>query len=80
MIHRFDEDGFLYIGGRQKEIIVTGGGENVAPVPIEDMIKVQRIYQIQVAQSQVLFTQYQIHYLKYQLGVERMWHQCQLRT
>jgi len=35
------EDGFLYIGGRQKEIIVTGGGENVAPVPIEDMIKVQ---------------------------------------
>ena len=40
-IHRFDEDGFLYIGGRQKEIIVTGGGENVAPVPIEEMIKVQ---------------------------------------
>ena len=39
--YRFDEDGFLYIGGRQKEIIVTGGGENVAPVPIEDMIKVQ---------------------------------------
>lgn len=38
---RFDEDGFLYIGGRQKEIIVTGGGENVAPVPIEEMIKVQ---------------------------------------
>ena len=40
-IHRFDEDGFLFIGGRQKEIIVTGGGENVAPVPIEDTIKVQ---------------------------------------
>merc|ERR1719402_536107 len=38
---RFDEDGFLFIGGRQKEIIVTGGGENVAPVPIEDMMKVQ---------------------------------------
>lgn len=31
----------MFIGGRQKEIIVTGGGENVAPVPIEDMIKVQ---------------------------------------
>jgi len=38
---KYDEDGFLYIGGRQKEIIVTGGGENVAPVPIEDMLKVQ---------------------------------------
>jgi len=38
---RYDEEGFLFIGGRQKEIIVTGGGENVAPVPIEDMIKVQ---------------------------------------
>jgi len=38
---RYDEDKFLFIGGRQKEIIVTGGGENVAPVPIEDMIKVQ---------------------------------------
>jgi len=38
---KFDEDGFLYIGGRQKEIIVTGGGENVAPVPIEDNIKLQ---------------------------------------
>jgi long-chain-fatty-acid--CoA ligase ACSBG len=38
---KFDSDGFLFIGGRQKEIIVTGGGENVAPVPIEDMIKVQ---------------------------------------
>jgi len=38
---RYDEDKFLYIGGRQKEIIVTGGGENVAPVPIEDMIKLQ---------------------------------------
>ena len=38
---RFDEDGFLFLGGRQKEIIVTGGGENIAPIPIEDMIKVQ---------------------------------------
>merc|ERR1719318_1791205 len=38
---RYDDDDFLFIGGRQKEIIVTGGGENVAPVPIEDMIKVQ---------------------------------------
>ena len=35
----FDKDGFLYISGRTKELIVTGGGENVAPVPIEDTIK-----------------------------------------
>ena len=40
-LYRFDEDGFLFIGGRQTEIIVTGGGENIAPIPIEDMIKVQ---------------------------------------
>jgi len=38
---RYDDEDFLFIGGRQKEIIVTGGGENVAPVPIEDMLKVQ---------------------------------------
>jgi len=37
---RFDGD-FLIVGGRQKEIIVTAGGENVAPVPIEDAIKLQ---------------------------------------
>ena len=36
---RFDKDGFLFVSGRQKEIIVTGGGENIAPVPIEDAIK-----------------------------------------
>ena len=34
-----DSDGFLYITGRIKEIIVTAGGENVPPVPIEDDIK-----------------------------------------
>eukprot|EP00164_Ancoracysta_twista_P000116 GFYU01000169.1.p1 GENE.GFYU01000169.1~~GFYU01000169.1.p1 ORF type:complete len:688 (+),score=282.21 GFYU01000169.1:209-2272(+) len=33
------EPGFLRITGRIKELLITGGGENVAPVPIEDCIK-----------------------------------------
>jgi len=38
---KFDQDGFLRVGGRSKEIIVTAGGENVAPIPIEDAIKAE---------------------------------------
>ncbi|CAD5119946.1 DgyrCDS8527 [Dimorphilus gyrociliatus] len=38
-IGRFDKNNFLYITGRSKELIITAGGENVAPVPIEDSVK-----------------------------------------
>ncbi|XP_048454796.1 long-chain-fatty-acid--CoA ligase ACSBG2-like isoform X2 [Rhincodon typus] len=38
-VGRYDEDGFLYVTGRIKELLITAGGENIAPVPIEDAVK-----------------------------------------
>lgn len=36
-----DSDGFLYITGRKKDIIVTSGGENISPIPIENKLSDQ---------------------------------------
>ena len=33
------EDGYLRITGRRKEVLVTSGGKNVAPTPLEDRVR-----------------------------------------
>ena len=38
-IGTFDEDGFLKITGRKKEILITSGGKNVSPSYIENILK-----------------------------------------
>ena len=42
-IGTLDDDGFLTITGRKKEIIVTAGGKNVAPAGLEDPIRANPI-------------------------------------
>jgi len=49
-VGHIDEDGFLFITDRIKEIIVTAGGKNVAPQPIENALKTDRF----IAQAMVI--------------------------
>ena len=39
-IGRIDDDGFVWITGRMKDIIITAGGKNVAPAEFESRLKV----------------------------------------
>ncbi|MDZ5078679.1 AMP-dependent synthetase/ligase [Nesterenkonia sp. HG001] len=45
-----DADGFLSITGRKKELLVTAGGKNVHPAPLEETVRAHRL----VAQAVVV--------------------------
>ncbi|TKB23237.1 long-chain fatty acid--CoA ligase [Desulfopila sp. IMCC35006] len=41
-IATIDEEGFVYIVDRKKELIITAGGKNIAPQPIENELKLDK--------------------------------------
>jgi long-chain acyl-CoA synthetase len=42
-IGEIDEDGFVFITGRKKELLVTSGGKNVAPTVLEDRLRASEL-------------------------------------
>lgn len=36
---KIDDEGFVYITGRKKDLIITAGGKNVTPSPLESIVK-----------------------------------------
>ncbi|MEE4252611.1 MAG: AMP-binding protein, partial [Desulfuromusa sp.] len=41
-IARIDDEGYVFIVDRKKEIIVTAGGKNIAPQPLENTLKLDK--------------------------------------
>lgn len=41
-IAKIDEEGYVYIVDRKKEIIVTSGGKNIAPQPLENQLRMDK--------------------------------------